>query len=107
MGGDSAVSKSVVARGDAGARGGHRGQHWGGILSDYSYSRTGSGRHDGGRVGGVLLAWQTINNSTYLVSFCTIINRPCEYSFVMFPLVHFPKSLIGEMESKEHEREEN
>ena len=34
-------------------------------------------------------------------------NRPFEYQCFVFPLVCFLNSLIGEMEGKEREREEN
>ena len=51
MGGDSAASESISARGVAGVRGDRRGQCWGDILSDCSYSCAGSRGCNGGRVG--------------------------------------------------------
>ena len=49
-------------------RGGHRGQCWGDILSDCSYSCAGSGC-DGGRVRGVFGLGRHLNNSNTCLGF--------------------------------------
>ena len=91
---------------DSGARGDHRGRGWGDILSDGSYSRTGPRGCDGGRVGvhgGVLEL--TIARIWF---HCVLSSISCtNHSLVVPSWCVFPESLIGEMEGKEREREEN
>ena len=103
MDGDPAVREPVPVRGVASARGGRRGRRWGDILSDCSYSHTGSRGCDGGGVfSGVLK--QLITACVCLVyHYQSSVRMPV---FVLSSVVSL-SSLAGEMEGKEREREEN
>ena len=104
MGGDAATSESVPARRVAGSRGDRRGRCRGDILSNCSYSRAGSrGRNGGGVFDGVPEQLITVVSC----GLCTIINWLFGMTVFVFVFGVFLNSLIGEMEGKEREREEN
>ena len=104
MGGDPAEGEPIPARGVTGARGGRRGRCGGSILCHCSYSRTGRGGCDGGGVGfhdGAPII--TVARVHVCVPLLSAIHIQC---FVL-SLVCFLSLLIGEMDGKEREREEN
>ena len=102
MGGDPAASESIPMRRAAGARGGRRGRHWGDILGDCSYSCASSRRCDGR---GVLGRPPPYSNNTCFVFVYHYISR--RISVFALSSGVFLSSLIGGMEGKECECEEN
>ena len=104
MGGDPAEGESVSARGAAGARGGRRGRCGGNILRYCSYSRASRGGRDGGGVGfhdGAPITIARVCDPVVL-----LLYRPYMTMFRLAFGVSL-SSLIGEMEGKDREREEN
>ena len=106
MGGDPTSSESVAARRAAGVRGDRRGRGWGSILSDCSYSRADRGGCGGGvgSHGGVPRQLTTVS---CVRVFCVLLYRLSLNAESLSCLGIFLSSLIGEMEGKEHEHEEN
>ena len=87
-------------------RGDRRGRCWGDILGNCSYSRTSGRGRDGGGVGvhaGVLRQLITVPYVRFLVPLQSAVR------ITVFCLVFgaFLSSLVGEMDGKEREREEN
>ena len=105
MGGDPAEGEPVPTQGVAGTRGGHRGRCGGSILRHCSYSRTGrGGRRDGRGVGfrdGAPII--TVARVRDFVPLLSAVHIQC----FVFVLGMFLSSLIGGMEGKERECEEN
>ena len=102
MGGDPTEGEPVPTRGTAGVRGGRRGRCGGSILCHCSYSRAGGGC-DGGGVGfhggfPIIIA---------RVLSCVLLLSAVRIAVFCLSLVCFLSALIGEMEGKECEREEN
>ena len=103
MGGDPVTSEPVPTRGVAGARGGSRGRCRGDILGNCSYSRAGSRGCDGGGVFGGVPYQLTI------ARVCLVYYYQSAIRITVFRLVLVCSLclLVGEMEGKECEREEN
>ena len=84
-------------------RGDHRGRCWGDILGNCSYSRTDSGGRDGGGV-----PWLGGQLTIIRIGFVLYYHQlAVEYQCFCLVLVHSLSSLVGEMEGKDREREEN
>ena len=105
MGGAPVTSKPVSARGVAGARGDRRGRHWGDILGDCSYSRAGSRGCDGGGVR--VHGWVLGQLIAVVCNFVVPLSIGRTNNSVSSCLGAFLSSLIGKMEGKEREHEEN
>ena len=104
MGGDTVAGESVSAGGVAGARGDRRGRCWGDILSSCSYSRAGSRGRDGGELGVHSGVPQLTIARVLFVYYHQSAVRMTVFCLVLDVLLSL---LIGEMEGKEREREEN
>ena len=104
MGRDPATSESVSAGGATGARGGRRGRCWGSILSNCSYSHAGGRGRDGGGVFGGVLGQLIIARIGFVLYYHQSAVRITVFCLV---LGAFLSSLVGEMDGKEREREEN
>ena len=105
MGGDPVASESVPARRAAGVRGDCRGRCRGDILGSCSYSCAGGRRRHGGGVG--FFGRGPLNTVACIRVFDVPQLSAVRITVFCLDSVCFLSSLIGEMDDKDREREEN